>query len=252
MKDTDISEYDIHRYIDGEMSVKEADRISACAANDPKLALRIEQYRRINYSLHLGFDPILSEAIPQTLLQSVSKASYWSLYAIAATLVLGIFIGYLGRGLQPVEFRQPLTQVALSSHTVFTAEGRHAVEVKASEAAHLNAWLSKRLHAAVIAPDLTEFGLSLVGGRLLPDAGKPAAQFMYENQAGNRFTLYIRNSEQKNVEEFQLHYQPSQGLGVTYWKQGDLSYALTGDDNSEYLRELAIGAQLSTAPKLSL
>ena len=252
MKDHTISEDESHRFVDGELSTKQAEQFSAIAARDPDLALQIEQYRRINKSLHLGFDNILDEAIPQPLLQATVYSSNWNLYAIAATLVIGVLVGYFTRALQPVDIQQPLTQVALSSHAVFIREARHAVEVGADEVDHLNAWLSKRLQSSVIAPDLTEYGLGLIGGRLLADAGKPAAQFMYENRSGGRFTLYIRNDGHMNNQDSSLHYKPQQEFGVTYWYQGELSYALTGVDNSEYLLELARRMQLNNSLKISL
>jgi anti-sigma factor RsiW len=234
------------------MTTKEADKMSAIIARDPQLALEVEQYRRVNSSLHLGFDEILNEPIPQSLLQSIAYSSNWNLYALVATLVIGVFIGYFGKTLQTTDVQQPLAQVALSSHAVFVPEVRHAVEVGADETEHLNKWLSKRLRASVSAPDLTDFELSLVGGRLLHDAGKPAAQFMYENKTGERLTLYIRNSDQKNKQDSRLHYQLQNDFGVTYWYQNDLSYALTGAESSEFLLELAKRMQRETSHKISL
>ena len=166
--------------------------------------------------------------------------------------MIGILVGYFAKTLQTSEIQQPLAQVASSSHAVFIPEVRHPVEVGADEADHLNRWLSKRLQAAVIAPDLTDLGIKLVGGRLLHDAGKPAAFFMYENQDGGRFTLYIRNSESKTNPDSNLHYQTIQGFGVSYWYQNDLSYAFTGVENAEYMHDLATRLKLSTSKKTAL
>jgi anti-sigma factor RsiW len=43
-----------------------------------------------------------------------------------------------------------------------------------------------------------------MGGRLLPDLGLPAAQFMYEDAAGRRLTLYIRKETGLNNTSFQF------------------------------------------------
>ena len=81
----------------------------------------------------------------------------------------------------------------MGGHVVYLLEHRHAVEVKAAEEKHLVDWLSKHLGHAVRAPGLTEAGFELAGGRMLPDAGWPAAQFMYEGGGGRRVTLYVRS-----------------------------------------------------------
>ncbi len=52
-------------------------------------------------------------------------------------------------------------------------------------------WLSNRLKRSMTIPSLTEYGFQLVSVRLLPGEEGPAAQFMYQNAAGERLTLYI-------------------------------------------------------------
>lgn len=83
---------------------------------------------------------------------------------------------------QPGLAQESFVQQALGAHAVYVSEVRHPVEVEASEAQHLVAWLSKRLGATIQAPTLSTLGFQLLGGRLLPDDGKPAAQFMYQRR----------------------------------------------------------------------
>ena len=55
------------------------------------------------------------------------------------------------------------------------------MEVAAPDKGHLTTWLSNRLNHQLNAPDLSEQGFSLVGGRLFPDVYRntgPAAQLM--------------------------------------------------------------------------
>jgi anti-sigma factor RsiW len=90
-------------------------------------------------------------------------------------------------------FAQVRSQLdAVRAHTLYVNEKRHVVEVNAQEEKHLIAWLSRRLENELVAPNLETKGYRLVGGRMLQacTAG-PAAQFMYETEAGNRITLYI-------------------------------------------------------------
>ncbi len=60
---------------------------------------------------------------------------------------------------------------AALAHTVYVPEVRHAVEVKTQEI-HLSRWPTKRLTVPVKLFDLRAQGFELVGGRLLPDAGR--------------------------------------------------------------------------------
>jgi len=126
---------------------------------------------------------------------------------------------------------------ALGAHVVFAPEIRHAVEVPADQEAHLVTWLSKRLGHKVKAPDLRAPGFRLVGGRLLADADGPAAQFMYENTAGQRVTLYVRTTEAARNTAFR--FVEERGIAAFYWVDGPLAYALIGTLPRENLLGLA-------------
>lgn len=53
------------------------------------------------------------------------------------------------------------------------------VEVDASEAEHIEAWLGKTTGVTFAIPDLATHGLQFEGGRLVVAKGKPVAQLMY-------------------------------------------------------------------------
>ena len=72
-------------------------------------------------------------------------------------------------------------------------EVRHPVEVDAGQEAHLVQWLSKGLGRQLTVPDLGATGFRLIGGRLLSAEDRPAAQFMYETDGGERLSLYLRS-----------------------------------------------------------
>jgi len=125
---------------------------------------------------------------------------------------------------------------AAVAHVVYSPEVRHPVEVGASEEAHLVRWLSKRLGAAVKAPYLGDVGYSLVGGRLLPGDRGPVAQFMYQDGKGQRLTLYVRRDADKR-RETAFRFARERGVGVFYWIDAGLGYALSGEiDKPELLR----------------
>lgn len=118
---------------------------------------------------------------------------------------------------------------AAVAHAVYTPEVRHPVEVGSDQETHLAARLSKRLGG---------IGFNLVGGRLLPGENGPAAQFMYQNTTGLRLTLYVRSGLFKN-RETAFRYAQEGNVGVFYWADGPLGYALSGELDRERLLEAA-------------
>nr|WP_297531593.1 anti-sigma factor [uncultured Roseateles sp.] len=147
---------------------------------------------------------------------------------------------------------------AAIAHAVYQPEKRHPVEVGADQADHLMQWLSKRLGQPLYAPVLRDYGWKLVGGRLLPagddaTAGRTAgatsgaalarAQFMYENEAGERFTLYVSTgaSSPEAPVAFRLmrRVEAGQTTRSLFWIDGKLAYALSGNFDERRLRVLA-------------
>lgn len=140
---------------------------------------------------------------------------------------------------------EQLAHRAVLAHRIYAPEVRHPVEVRASEKAHLSAWLSKRLEADMRPPDLAGSGFALLGGRLLPGepiagpAPLPAAQFMYENANSRRVTLYVRNTTAKQ-RSTQTDHSPINAVEVFHWADGRLEYALaSGDVSASELSALA-------------
>lgn len=140
------------------------------------------------------------------------------------------------------------TRRAAVAHAVYSPEVRHPVEVWADEKSHLTAWLSKRMRAEIRAPDLTGAGFALLGGRLLPGEGAvagaplPAAQFMFENPAGRRVTLYIGTAGSLG-RKTEPRYARERGVAVLHWAHSGLAYAITSIDMTR--AELGRLAQLA-------
>jgi anti-sigma factor RsiW len=121
---------------------------------------------------------------------------------------------------------------AAVAHATYSPEVRHPVEVGADDEQHLVNWLSKRLGVKVRAPKLEEAGMSLVGGRLLPGESGPVALFMYQSQNGRRLTLYVRTEVSRN-RETAFRYARENNVGVFYWIDREVGYALASADLSK-------------------
>lgn len=242
-----ISEHDLHAYVDGRLDGSQHDRVAAAIASDPELAGRAEALRRLSEAMHAAYDPVLSEPVPPEMLHTVISGGRPPLLRLAAAagwMIIGGVIGGFIVSQADLEFGaqtasvRPLSREAAYAHAVYVPEVRHPVEVGAAEREHLNAWLSKRLATPVVAPDVREAGYQLVGGRLLPDAGRPAAQFMYEDAHGSRVTLYVR-THGDDARETALRHVEDGGIGVVYWLDGRLAYALAGSIERAELERIA-------------
>ncbi|MER2531758.1 MAG: hypothetical protein ABTR54_09170 [Candidatus Competibacter sp.] len=103
----------------------------------------------------------------------------------------------------------------MAAHAIFVPEVCHPVGVDAGQQQHLVAWLSKRLSVTIRAPMLESLGFQLLGGRLLPADGQPAAQFMYQDGGGQRLTLYARRRLGGN-RETAFRFAEQDGIGAFY------------------------------------
>ncbi|MFN3375538.1 MAG: anti-sigma factor family protein [Burkholderiaceae bacterium] len=177
---------------------------------------------------------------------------WWNQAAVAACVGLAFGLGWLARGEWPTGAATALTmapslrgapaaapytlaaeplrfaQHASMAHAIFQPEVRHPVEVSAAQQDHLVAWLSKRLGRPLAVPDLQPQGFELMGGRLLPGDSGPRAQFMYQNAAGVRVTLYVGalvapSAAATTVFEF-LEEGP---VPAFYWVDHGFGYALS-------------------------
>ncbi|MBI2358671.1 MAG: anti-sigma factor, partial [Deltaproteobacteria bacterium] len=201
-------------------------------ATNPQEAERVRSYLKLNEALHARFDQVLDEPIGrQTKAWQESRVHTAMRYAAAiGILIAGGAIGWIARGQyidKPSPYEDFVRQAAMA-HAVYTPEVRHPVEVGADQEQHLVNWLSKRLGSELRVPHLSQLGYDLVGGRLLPGNHGPVAQFMYQDSKGQRLTLYVRTSDESS-EETSFRYDRQGKVGVFFWIDGPLGYALTGD-----------------------
>jgi anti-sigma factor RsiW len=241
MTDKSVREDDLQAYVDGLLDADRRIEVEAYLEANPADAERIQAYRRHNEMLHALYDPVLEEPVPTTLKQAGQK-SPWHLPVLRYAAVLGWVTlgGLVGWQLHGTESRTMLVaslpQQAAIAHVVYTPEVLHPVEVGADQEAHLVKWLSKRLGADIHPPHLADAGYQLMGGRLLPGAEGPAAQFMYQDAHGLRLTLYVRTKVKDN-RETAFRYEKEGNVGVFYWLDRDIGYALSGEvDKAELLR----------------
>jgi anti-sigma factor RsiW len=235
------AEDDLHAYADGRLTGALRESVEDWLAQHPEDAAIVECWRKQNQDLHLLFDPVLAEAVPERLGKAALGGTRWRVAAAVAWVLTGAVVGYGFRGAGEQGQAAPsvvLIHSAALAHAVYSPEVRHPVEVGAEQEAHLSQWLSKRLGTPVLAPHLQSAGYSLLGGRLLPAESGAAAQFMYEDGAGKRITLYMRRGV-KDGKETAFRYGSENGLSVFYWIDHQAGYALSGELPKEELLRIA-------------
>ena len=247
-----IGDDDIHAYVDGALDQARRAEVEAWLAENPEAASRAAFYARTNEALHQRFDHILAEPVPDAMRRPRRR---WRAMvsprgaAIAASwLIVGLASGWFAnQALTPprvvervVTVGPQFPQLAAVAHAAYAAEVRHPVEVGADEEEHLVRWLSNRMGRPVKAPRLDTLGYRLMGGRLLPGSETGVAcQFMYENGSGQRITLYMRSPNQNQQQTAFRFAVESNGVGVFYWIDRSLAYAISANLPKEELLRLA-------------
>ena len=210
-----VTEDELHAYVDNELPVERRGDVEAWLAAHPDDAERVQSWRAMAEALHARYDAVIDEAVPARLEieRLVREPRRWVVGAVAATLaafVVGGGMGWVARG---------ATAAAPSVLQAFTVSERN----------HLQQWLTKRCGWVVRAPELTNAGLKLVGGRLLPSSAGPASFMMYESATGERFTIYTAKS---SAEPTQMRFTEEGKESTLFWADDGVVYAVvsTGAD----------------------
>jgi anti-sigma factor RsiW len=255
-----IDEDDFHAFVDGQLPPEQRRAVMAYLAGSPDEAARMDHYRTLNEAFHLAYDEVLYEPLPKRLrVEHYRGKSSWTGWlsdwiglsrlgpvarfaGVALLLLAGTGGGWLMHDRydnQEVETpAMSFARQAANAHLLFAPDLRHPVEFGADQQDSLLLWLSERLGQAMHAPDLQELGYALVGGRLLPASGQPAAQLMYENPDAHRITLYIRAgwaTPLSGAHEGTVSFAGEGGTSMVYWIEGSLAYALIGPMDREQL-----------------
>jgi anti-sigma factor RsiW len=237
-----VTEGELHVYVDGELPADRRVAVEMWLANHPDDAAQIAAWRAQAEAIRARYGDVINEPVPDrlTLKRIMRNRRSWSTVAAAATVaafVIGGVAGWMARGASAAapSGTELFTAEALGAHRLYIGEVRHPIEVKAEEK-HLLPWLSRRVGTPLRAPELTPFGLKLLGGRLLPGINGPAALFMYEGANGERFTLYC---SRLNESPSAFRYDARNKFGAVHWIEGGYGWALSGPMDKTRLKSIA-------------
>jgi len=258
-----VSEDELHAYVDGLLGAERRAQVRQWLLDHPEHAARVDAFRRQNDQLRALFKAVLDEPVPARLLRAAAPrfgAAWQRLAAGVLVALLGGVAGWQLRAQAPVTMAQApaadaggretsaaFARRAAVAHAVYAADQRRPVEIDAGHEDQLVAWVSKRMGDPIRPPHLQALGYTLDGGRLLPGASGPVAQFMYTNGEGRRLTLYVANDLRavvakagetdaaQGTAETAFRYAQEGSVNVFYWVDGRLGYAIAADESREVL-----------------
>jgi anti-sigma factor RsiW len=254
-----VGDGELMAYVDGRLSPDRAEAVGSYLAAHPEIRERLAQYTEQRQALRAAFGERVTGPIPRhlrltRLIAERQRRRQRRVAELAAAIFLVAFGGVGGWTARDLVFSHAapgsapavgtIMADALAAHRTFAVEVRHPVEVDAAQEAHLVQWLSKRLGRPLVVPDLSATGYRLMGGRLLPTGSGPAAQLMYENNTGERLTVYVR----PGVAGEASSYQHDNNVGAFYRADEGLGCVIVGDVDRGGLRRAAERVYEQTFP----
>lgn len=229
-----VGDDDLQAYADGRLSPDRRAIVAAYVAAHPEVSAKINGSAGQEASLRDSLQPKYDEPIPSRLriasIQAQRRRQTTTNLSRAAAILLIAGLagggGWLARGWSnATDSLVSVNRNSIEAFNTFTVEIRHPVEVRADDASHLVQWLSTRLQRPLTLPDLTPLGYRLMGGRVLPTAGNPAALLMYNDDRGTRLTVYIQPMSAVG-ETFQT--AEREDVRTIFWAERKLALAVTG------------------------
>lgn len=256
-----LTEDEIHALVDGQLSASEQAALQARLALDPQAQATLQKWQRQRQLLRGLHGELLDAPVPAALLRTAEQSAasqqeitrWWRWGGMAAAVLLAFGVGWFSHTLWQLGAPSPALAKAAAArdfarqaglaHVVYTPEVRHPVEVSAAEQEHLLQWLSKRLGRPLKIPHLGAQGYELVGGRLLPGDAGARAQFMFQNAAGTRITLYLgaldKSAGSVQARETGFQFVMDAPVPSFYWIDQGFGYALAGPVPRDTLMQLA-------------
>lgn len=236
-----ILDWALHAYADGELDDTDKKLIEKELASDPEARALVDAWQRQKQQICDAFASAFEEPVPESVeTVLLPPKAYLSVWHVAAALILVLVLGLGAYGLGWLvsgRDAERFAESALSAHIVYAFENERPVEVPASERDYLDRWLTSRFGRPVIAPDLSSRGFAFVGGRLLHEEQRPAAQLMYEDRSKRRLTVYMTANTTGSEIPFRL--KKDAHLTTCYWLDEDAAYAVVGELQPSELLPLA-------------
>jgi len=272
---TDFGER-LSAYLDGELPDAEALEVEALLEHDAEARAEFDALMEANALAQDAFEEMLSAPASLALARAIDRAEIpeagdvedvpattqdaaapttsnvtpmrrsgvptWAAIAAGVCLMVGGGVmGYGAGSLNQPQSTPPgwLSQIA-EYHAVYSTQSRHLVEVSADESEHIQTWLGNVTGANFTIPDLSAQGLSFQGGRLLVAGGKPVAQLVYTDAAGEVLALCLQATDRP--DDPSLNPTTIDGFDMVSWRNNGAAYVVVGPTAYPNLSQIAADA----------
>ncbi|ROL72625.1 anti-sigma factor [Pseudomonas vranovensis] len=238
------SDHELHAYVDERLDSERRRAVELYLAANPEQAARVEAWRNDARQLRAalsGFagqapNPRLDPANVRRELRRRRQRRWASAAVLLVTLGIGGLGGWQGREASLLASNPPMAD-AVQAHRLF-ADAK-ALDLSAQDPARLQAWLGQHFAHVGNLPDLSAYGFTPVGARLLSNEQGPAALLLFEDAQGQRVSLFLR-SPGEHYARMPSGERTDGQLQARYWSRGDYNYALVSaasDSRGEQLRQ---------------
>ena len=235
----DISDLEIHAYVDGALEAERARDVESALAGDAELAARVAGYRADKALLKRAYSGLADEPVPAAWIDMIrndanakpAPAYSWRMVGAIAAAILVLVAGagfYLGQ-MQPASV--DVVQAALE------VRGDAAIPVaNLADARRYDATLGRIVDADIKVPDLERMGYRVT--RL--GFYSHAAQIQYRDRQNHLLTLYLRASDGKTrFDQFE-----QKGMRICVWQDDRISTVMAGAMSAAEMQRLASLAYL--------
>jgi anti-sigma factor RsiW len=230
----------IDRELDPVRSLEVEQHLEQCSA----CTGTVKERQALTHALR---DPSLYHSAPAHLRRRVRAAVFssaerrspwalWQVFAVAASVVLGMLITWAVMRVQPgLPSKDLLADAVVASH-VRSLLATHLLDVKGPDRHVIKPWFTGKLDYAPPVLDLEAQGFTLEGGRLDYVDQRKVASIVYKQRQHiiNLFIWPVTPSEPEATAFLQR-----QGYHIVHWVRSGLSFWAISDLNEQELRDFA-------------
>ncbi|MDD1976141.1 MULTISPECIES: anti-sigma factor family protein [Pseudomonas] len=244
------SEGELHAYVDECLDPERRRAVELYLAANPEQAMRVDGWRRDARQLRAALSGLAGQPANPRLdpayIRGERRRRQQRRWANTAVLLLALGMGGLGgwhmRDASLVASNLPMAD-ALQAHRLFADAG--TLDLSARDPLRLQAWLGQHFRHVGNLPDLSAYGFTPLGARLLSNEQGPAALLVFEDSQGQRISLFLRSPGERFARMPSGERIDGQ-LQARYWSHGDYNYALVSNASDHR------SAQLSKALDIAL
>ena len=239
----EISESELHAYVDGELSAGRVHDVKAAMEKDSGLAERADAFRANNLRIRRVYGPLADRRLPdewvalvrRPVASPVRQTSRRMAGSIAAVFLLLVAFGTYSFWPGRIGFSAEIVQTALD------ARGSSSVPVKVlgipagTDVGQYDGVLTAAVGLDVKVPDMMVLGYQLVEIRLYGSSDKGSAELSYRDRENRLFTLYLRHSDGTvRFDQFMRD-----GLRICVWQDEKLGTVMAGNVSTAAMQRLA-------------